>query len=91
MAVELHTGEYANAKSRLETAQQLERIAGAATLACAIGLEVAAGHGLTYQNVLPIVNIAEVEELNIGHSIISRAVFVGIRQAVGDMLALMRR
>jgi pyridoxine 5-phosphate synthase len=90
-AVELHTGEYANAKGRLETARQLERVAGAAALASTIGLEVAAGHGLTYQNILPIVNLADVEELNIGHSIISRAVFVGTKQAVGDMLALMRR
>jgi pyridoxine 5-phosphate synthase len=90
-AVELHTGEYANAKTGSQIAQQLERIARAAAQASSIGLEVAAGHGLTYQNVLPIVNIADLEELNIGHSIIARAVFVGLRQAVADMLGLMRR
>jgi pyridoxine 5-phosphate synthase len=52
---------------------------------------VHAGHGLTYHNVSPIVAIAEIEELNIGHSIISRAMFVGIEQAVREMAALLKR
>ena len=55
-----------------------------------MGLRVNAGHGLTYQNVRPILSIPSLEELNIGHSIISRAVLVGMERAVGDMLRLMR-
>lgn len=89
--IELHTGEYANARERSEVARELERLSEAAALASSLGLEVAAGHGLTYQNVTPIVNIMDIEELNIGHSIVSRAIFVGIERAVSDMLALMRR
>ena len=84
-AVELHTGEYANART-LEGAQaQLGRLCDAAVAAREAGLAVHAGHGLTYENVAPVAAIREVEELNIGHSIVSRSVFVGIERAVREM------
>ena len=88
-AIELHTGEYANASSS-ERMQQLRRLAKAATLARSLGLAVHAGHGLTYDNVTEVAAISELEELNIGHSIISRAVLVGIERAVREMSDLIR-
>lgn len=87
-AVELHTGEYANARDD-ERKGQLDRLAAMAQLGAELELEVHAGHGLTYQNVAPIAGIPEVVELNIGHSIISRAIYVGLRQAVADMRRIM--
>ncbi|MGH7541854.1 MAG: pyridoxine 5'-phosphate synthase, partial [Gemmatimonadota bacterium] len=87
-AVELHTGEYANATRREVAAAEVERLAEAARLARAAGLAVHAGHGLTYHNVAPVARISECEELNIGHSIVSRAVLIGIERAVGEMKAL---
>jgi len=89
-AIEVHTGEYANA-SGSEKTEQLRRLAEAATLARSLGLSVHAGHGLTYENVTQVAAISELEELNIGHSIISRSVFVGIGQAVREMADLIRR
>lgn len=89
-AVEIHTGEYANA-GRAEVDNELRKIRDAATAAGKYGLHVHAGHGLTYHNVHPVVEIPEIEELNIGHSIISRAVFAGIEQAVREMVELLRR
>ncbi len=89
-AIEIHTGEYANA-SRRGPGDTLRAVQDAATAGTRYGLHVHAGHGLTYHNVHPIVLIPEIEELNIGHSIISRAVFVGIEQAVSEMVALMVR
>jgi pyridoxine 5-phosphate synthase len=89
-AVEIHTGEYANA-TRAEVENALRAIKNAAVSAKKYGLHVHAGHGLTYHNVQPVVLIPEIEELNIGHSIISRAVFVGIEQAVREMIALIER
>jgi pyridoxine 5-phosphate synthase len=82
-AVELHTGAYADAK--YDAGDELKKLTNASRHANSAGLKVDAGHGLTYKNVLPIARIAEVEELNIGHSIISRSVFVGIQQAVREM------
>ncbi len=87
--IELHTGEYANAKNKNEQTDQLNRLKKAASFAHKIGLKVNAGHGLTYINVKPVSQIPEVQELNIGHSIISRSVYVGISQAVREMLALL--
>jgi len=88
-AVELHTGEYANAG--LDTRdRELERLHRAAALGRELGLAVHAGHGLTYENVTPVAAIPEIEELNIGHSIVSRAVFVGMERAVGEMVQLVR-
>ena len=89
-AVEIHTGTYCNAA---ETAREGEReaVAAAATLARNISLEVHAGHGLDYANVPPIASIPEIVELNIGHSIIARAVIVGIDQAVREMKQLLAK
>lgn len=89
-AVELHTGEYANTRGA-ERADQLSRLGRAAISARALGLQVHAGHGLTYENVSPVAAIAEIEELNIGHSIVSRAVFTGLEGAVREMAKIMRR
>jgi len=84
-AVEFHTGQYADAKSPQERAQLLAGLTEAARLAHDHGLHVHMGHGLDYQNVQPIAAIAHVEELNIGFSIVSRALFVGMEQAVREM------
>jgi pyridoxine 5-phosphate synthase len=89
-AVELHTGEYANARGA-ERAEQLARLRRAAAQGRSLGLAVHAGHGLTYENVAPVAAIAEIEELNIGHSIVSRAVLVGIERATREMAELLRR
>ncbi len=87
-AVELHTGEYANASGDVARAAQLTRLAEAARQAHALGLAVHAGHGLTYENVIPVAALPLVEELNIGHSVVARAVFVGLERAVRDMKRL---
>lgn len=84
--VELHTGEYANAATAEAGARELGRLKKAAAYAASRGLEVNAGHGLNYLNVRPVARIAGMNELNIGHSIISRAVFCGIGQAVRQMI-----
>jgi pyridoxine 5-phosphate synthase len=89
-AVELHTGEYANTRGA-EREEQLDRVRRAAALGGSLGLAVHAGHGLTYQNVIPLASIPEVEELNIGHSVVSHAIFVGMERAVREMAELVRR
>jgi pyridoxine 5-phosphate synthase len=89
-AVELHTGEYALARGP-ERAEQLARLRRAAALGRSVGLAVHAGHGLTYENVAPLARVEEIEELNIGHSIVSRAVLVGIERATREMVDLLRR
>ncbi len=89
-AIEIHTGEYANT-SRRGPGDTLRAVQDAAAAGKKYRLHVHAGHGLTYHNVHLIVLIPEIEELNIGHSIISRAVFVGIEQAVSEMVGLMVR
>jgi pyridoxine 5-phosphate synthase len=89
-AVELHTGEYANAKPA-ERVAQIERLNRAASVARKLSVAVHAGHGLTYENVHPVAAIPEIEELNIGHSIVSRAIFTGLEAAVRDMAAIIRR
>jgi pyridoxine 5-phosphate synthase len=88
-AVELHTGDYANAGDGEESARQIERLSAAAAEARRFGLEVHAGHGLTVDNVGPVAGIPEVVELNIGHSLVARAVLVGIAEAVREMKAAM--
>lgn len=88
--VELHTGEYANAKSAAERKRQLKRLERAVSYATMLGLEVNAGHGLTYMNVKPVARLKGINELNIGHSIVSRSVFVGMRHAVEEMIRLIR-
>ncbi len=86
--VELHTGDYCNA-SGSDQADQLARIREAAKIASELGLTVAAGHGLHYHNVRPVADIPEIAELNIGHAIIARSVFVGLERAVIQMLEAM--
>lgn len=85
--VELHTGCYANADEAAREARLVE-LAGAGELVRRVGLELAAGHGLTYRNVVPVARLEGMGELNIGHSIVSRAVLVGFSQAVREMKAL---
>jgi pyridoxine 5-phosphate synthase len=86
--IELHTGTYANA-SGAARALELERIRGAAALAASLGITVHAGHGLNYHNVQPVAAIRDIVELNIGHSIVARAVFDGLPKAVREMKDLM--
>jgi pyridoxine 5-phosphate synthase len=86
--IELHTGAYAQAEGAAR-AREFERLRLAAKHAAAIGLTVNAGHGLNYHNVEPIAAIAEIIELNIGHSIVARSVFDGLAKAVRDMKQLM--
>ena len=86
--IELHTGHYADT-SGAEQARELTRICVAASQADNLGMQVNAGHGLHYHNVQPIVSIPEVVELNIGHSIIARALFSGLPLAVSEMKRLM--
>jgi pyridoxine 5-phosphate synthase len=87
-AVELHTGRYAN--SWQQSGAALEELRAAAAFSRNLGLAVHAGHGLTYANVGPVAAIPEIEELNIGHSIVSRAVMLGMDAAVRDMARLVR-
>jgi len=87
--IELHTGAYAGATGAAR-AREFERLRNAAKSAASLGLTVNAGHGLNYHNVEPIAAIAEIIELNIGHSIIARAVVDGLARAVRDMKELMR-
>lgn len=93
--IELHTGAYCEAalhhSGRAHAATELERLAQAAEEATSLGLHVAAGHGLDYGNVGPVVRIPGIEELNIGHALIARAVLVGLEKAVRDMIELLRR
>ena len=85
--IELHTGAYANATTEQAQQAELQRIISGAAYAAAKGLVVNAGHGLTLENVTAIAAIPQMNELNIGHSIIAESVFVGLEQAVQDMKA----
>jgi pyridoxine 5-phosphate synthase len=87
--IELHTGAYADAVGAAR-AREFERLRMAAKLAASLGLTVNAGHGLNYHNVEPIAAIAEIVELNIGHSIVARSIVDGLAKAVADMKQLMR-
>ncbi len=88
--VELHTGEYCHATGPA-VARELDRLRRAAERARSLGLDVAAGHGLTRHNVGPVVAIPEIEEVNIGHSVIADAVFFGLDRAVRDLRAAIVR
>jgi len=88
--IEIHTGSYCNATGA-KRASELKKIIAGARLAKQLGLEVHGGHGLDYENVLPIARIPEMVELNIGHSIIARAVIVGMQQAVREMKQLLSK
>ena len=88
--IELHTGRFANALNKSQENKLLKQIEIAAIFAKSKGLSVFAGHGLNYINVTKIARIASIEELNIGHSIISRAVFVGLGRAVKEIKDLIK-
>lgn len=88
--VELHTGAYADASREVQVAKELEKIRQAVIRGEQLGLRVNAGHGLHYHNVQAIAAIPQIEELNIGHSIIARAVYEGLPQAVATMRQIMR-
>jgi len=87
--IELHTGGYAEARGSKQQSKTLEKIRAAVEYATSRGLRVNAGHGLNYDNVQPVAAIPQIRELNIGHAIVARSVFVGIGQAVREMRALM--
>ena len=90
-AVELHTGRYADAETPERRRQELDTLRAASAVVRDLGLKLHAGHGLTYRNVEPIAAIDGMRELNIGHSIVSRAVMVGMVEAVREMRALLCR
>jgi pyridoxine 5-phosphate synthase len=89
-AIEIHTGHYCDAKSPAEADEELKKILDAVGEASHRDLQIAAGHGLNYVNVKRIAEIKEIEELNIGHSIVARAVIVGLDRAVREMIELIR-
>ena len=88
--IELHTGKYAEASQENSQAQELNALKQGCEQALSLGLRVNAGHGLTYWNVYPVACLPGMEELNIGHTIISRAVLVGLERAVREMKRAMR-
>jgi pyridoxine 5-phosphate synthase len=90
VAIELHTGTYANCKDDAEQAVELEKLIRGGRQAVTLGLRVHAGHGLTYRNIIPIKQIPQLYEVNIGHNIVARAVLVGLDRAVREMLELLR-
>ncbi|NYT64848.1 pyridoxine 5'-phosphate synthase [Alcaligenaceae bacterium] len=87
--IELHTGAYAEATSEQQHIQQLERIRRGVAVAAGLGLRVNAGHGLHYENVQAIAALPGIDELNIGHAIVARAIFDGWEKAIRDMKAIM--
>jgi pyridoxine 5-phosphate synthase len=89
--VELHTGRFCDARTRADRARELGRLVDAAKAADHLGLGVAAGHGLNYDNLQPVAAILEIDELNIGHAVIARALFCGLDRAVRDLRDLMER
>ncbi len=88
--IELHTGRYCEARDEKDRSRELSRIVDAAKTSVKLGMGCAAGHGLNYENVRPIAKIAEIDELNIGHAIVARAVLVGFERAVREMVELLR-
>jgi pyridoxine 5-phosphate synthase len=89
--IEIHTGVFANALTEEEQFDELERIRGAAKHAKKLGLGVNAGHGLNYQNIKIFRELEDIDEVSIGHSIIARAVIVGVEEAVKEMIRLIRK
>jgi len=88
--IELHTGEYANAATLSSRRRELKVLKSAVEYALFKGLEVNAGHGLDYANIADVAMVSGISEFNIGHSIISRAIFVGMAKAVEEMAGLIR-
>jgi pyridoxine 5-phosphate synthase len=89
--IEIHTGTYCNAVNKYDIDKEIDRIYSAANHAIKTGIRINAGHGLNYTNIQPVLKTPGLEELNIGHSIISRSVFTGLGSAVREMLKLMGR
>lgn len=89
-SVELYTGPYAQARRSAQADSELDRLEDSAQLASKLGLTVVAGGGLSYQNVSGVVEVEEISEVCIGHHIISRALFIGLEEAVREMIALVR-
>jgi pyridoxine 5-phosphate synthase len=89
--VEIHSGRYCDALLAQDRRRELARIVDAAKAAAKLGLRVAVGHGLNYQNVVPVAAIAEIEEFNIGHAIVGQAIMVGMERAVREMKELIAR
>jgi len=90
-AVEFHTGSYAEAWGMGKAEKEFQRIAQGAKTGKGLGLKIYAGHGLTTDNISDLVSLPEIEEYNIGHSIVARAVFLGLAEAVREMKALLRK
>jgi len=86
--VEIHTGKYSNLTNEQEIVRELSKIGAFAIQAQELGLAVSIGHGLNYYNVFPFLNMPEITEANIGHSIISRALYSGLHKAVEDMVKI---
>lgn len=89
--IELHTGKFANMRSEKDKLKELSKIAAVSRMASEQGLIVTAGHGLNYVNVFAILNIIEIQEISIGHAIISRAIFTGLQKAVEDMVSILSK
>lgn len=89
--IEINTGKFSEVKSQISLTKELKKIKEAVSFAKKMNFFVAAGHGLNYENIKPIVKIEGIEELNIGHSIICRSVYVGIVSAIEEMLNLFKR
>ena len=87
-AVELHTGQYAEAKPGITQQKELEKLQAMGSMVFGLGMALHAGHGLTYRNVRPVAQIEGMHELNIGHSIVARAIMVGFEEAVREMKRL---
>jgi pyridoxine 5-phosphate synthase len=88
--IEIHTGIYSNAQTDVKKQRDLENIIDSASLAVELGLGVNAGHGLDYYNIHPLVQVAEIDEFSIGHSIVARSVLVGMEMAVREMVELIK-
>ncbi len=86
--IEIHTGSYSNARNESDRKQELEKIFATASLAAGLGLGVNAGHGLDYRNIYPLISVQEIDEFSIGHSIVARAVLVGLERAVREMVQI---
>ncbi len=89
--IELHTGKYSNTFVEKDQLVELSKIGSVAQMAAEMGLIVTAGHGLNYYNIFPLLNMKEIREVSIGHSIISRAVYTGLHKAVEDMVKILQK
>ncbi|HEY5533747.1 MAG TPA: pyridoxine 5'-phosphate synthase [Ignavibacteria bacterium] len=89
--IEIHTGKYANAIDEKEQINELSKIGAVARMGAEMGLIVTAGHGLNYYNIFPFLNIEEIQEVSIGHAIMSRAIYLGLSKAVEDMVRILRK